>query len=68
MNTRAQSVLGLILVAVIFVLAAEVIPSLPFVSSAIEATEWLTRSDITQLVFLVGSLVAMLALGRRNPG
>ncbi len=68
MNVRAQSVPGLVLAAVVFVLAAEVIPSLSFVSSAVEATEWLTRSDITQLVFLVGSLVAMLALGRWNSG
>ncbi len=64
MSARAQSVVGLALAAAVFVLAAEVIPSLPFVSSAVEATEWLSRSDITQLVFLVGSLVAMLALGR----
>ena len=68
MNVRAQSVPGLVLAAVVFVLAAEVIPSLSFVSSAVEATEWLARSDITQLVFLVGSLVAMLVLGRWNSG
>ena len=68
MNTRAQSVLGLALAAVVFVLAAEVIPSLPPVSSAVEASEWLTRSDIIQLVFLVGSLAAILALGRWNSG
>ena len=68
MNARAQSVVGLALAVIVFVLAAEVIPSLPFVSSAVEATEWLTRSDITQLVFLVGSLAAMLVLGRRKPG
>jgi membrane protease YdiL (CAAX protease family) len=68
MNACALSVLGIVLALAVFALAAEVIPSLPFVSSAVEATEWLTRNDITQLVFLVGSLVAMLALGRRNPG
>jgi membrane protease YdiL (CAAX protease family) len=67
-NPRAQSILGLVLAAVVFVLAAEVIPSLPFVSSAVEAIEWLTRSNIIQLVFLVGSLVAMLVLGRWKPG
>ena len=54
MNARALSVLGIVLALAVFVLAAEVIPSLPFVSSAVEATEWLTGSDITQLVFLVG--------------
>ncbi|MCK4409986.1 MAG: CPBP family intramembrane metalloprotease, partial [Candidatus Eisenbacteria sp.] len=68
MNARALSVLGLALAVAVFALAAEVIPSLPFISGAVEATAWLTRSDITQLVFLVGSLVAMLALGRRNAG
>jgi len=68
MNARAQSILGLGLALVVFVLAAEVIPSLPFVSSAVEATEWLTRSDVTQLVFLVGALAAMLALGRWGSG
>jgi membrane protease YdiL (CAAX protease family) len=67
MTTRVKLAVGVLLAAGVFVLASRVVPALPPVRAFIEARDWLTRTDVTQLVFLVGSAAAMLALGRDDP-
>lgn len=64
MSERLRLTVGIVLVVGIVALASQGIPSIPAVARMIEALDWLSGSDITQLVFLTASLALMLALSR----
>ena len=66
MNKSIRLLLGIILGLCIYFLANIAVPSIRFISEFVKAHDWLFRGDITQIVFLIVSLVLMYLFSKRN--